>query len=239
MREGDIGVPEYLPRISFFSLPEQSSFAEHHPRQTATAWSGSYGDVDFVSRSHQAADADIAGGRGGVAAAESASHVVYKGIGAGMFLVGRTGIPAFFLPLGGVDGGEPYVGPGGFGVYFCQAQLVGQGEGLAVEAGAADDVDMFIRSARGQGFVQGGKHLRAGQLESGLGGEDDVAAVGQSAFGQGFECLAAHQDGVARGEGFEAFQVVGQPEKQLVLVADGTAAVDGGDEGEGHVGNRF
>lgn len=83
-----------------------------------------------------------------------------------MFLVGRTGIPAFFLPCGGVDGGEPDVGLGGFGVDFCQAQLVGQGEGLAVEAGAADDVDVFVGSARGQGFVQGGKYFRAGQLES-------------------------------------------------------------------------
>lgn len=44
---------------------------------------------------------------------------------------------------------------------------------------------------------------------------------------------------MARGEGFEAFQVVGQPEEQLVLVADGVAAVDGGDEGEGHVENCF
>ena len=49
----------------------------------------------------------------------------------------------------------------------------------------------------------------------------DVPTIGESALGKGEVGVAAHDDGMARGEGLETLQVVGQPINQLVLITDG------------------
>ena len=59
--------------------------------------------------------------------------------------------------------------------------------------------------------------------------EDDIAAVGQRALGQGLKGAATHDDGMACGHGFEALEVGAQVKEEAVLVADAAVAVEGGD----------
>ena len=68
---------------------------------------------------------------------------------------------AFFLPVVFV-GREEGVGLGGGVVDLGETETVGEGEGLTIDAGAADDVDVFIRGAVGEGLFEGGEDVAVG-----------------------------------------------------------------------------
>lgn len=141
-------------------------------------------------------------------------------------------LPAFFFPYGGIDGREIGIGLWCLVVYFGQAQAVGQRKCLTVDAFAANDVDVFIAAAMFQRLLQTGEHFGTRTYGGGVGRQDDVPPVGQRAFGQRLKSFTSHDDGVSGGQCFETFQVVGQPEQQFVLVTDGHAAIDGGDDAD-------
>ena len=63
---------------------------------------------------------------------------------------------AFFLPVVFV-GREECVGLGGDVVDLCQAETVGDGQGLTVDRCSADDVDVFVGGAVGKGGFKGGE----------------------------------------------------------------------------------
>ena len=54
-----------------------------------------------------------------------------------------------------------------------------------------------------------------------------VAPIGQCPFGKRLKGVPPHDDGVARCKHFEAFQVVGQPIDELVLIANGPVSCHG------------
>ena len=60
-----------------------------------------------------------------------------------------------FLPVVFV-GWEKGVGLGGGIVDLGETETVGEGQGLTVDGGTTDDVDVFIGGAVGEGLVEGG-----------------------------------------------------------------------------------
>ena len=66
-----------------------------------------------------------------------------------------------------------------------------------------------------------------------------IASVGQCALRQRLERVASHDNRMSRGECLEAFQVVGEPIQQFVLVAYGTVLCHGGDDGNHILKFRF
>ena len=153
-----------------------------------------------------------------------------------MPLVGGMHLPFCLLPYLWVDGGEPGVCLWGGSIHLGEAEPMGEGERLMIHAVASDDVDLLLGIAVAEGLLEGGIDFgsRAGDA---LTGEDDVAPVGQGTLGQRLEGLAPHHDGMPRGEGLEALQVVGEMKQQLVVEADGPVAVYGGDNG--YHGSQF
>lgn len=133
-------------------------------------------------------------------------------------------LTAFFLPVVFVRR-EEGVGLGGGVVDLRETETVGEGQGLTVDRGTADDVDILVGGAVLQGFFQRGIDITARE-SLGAAGENDVATVRQGALGQGEESVPAHDDGMACGEGLETLQVVREPVDQLVLKADGAISRD-------------
>ena len=125
----------------------------------------------------------------------------------------------FFLPVVFI-GREEGVGLGWGVVDLCETETVGQGECLTVDAGSADDVDVFIGGAVGEGFFEGGIDVAAfeGFLRT---AQYNVPTVGQGTLGKGEKGVAAHDDGVACGERLEALQVVREPVDEFVLESNG------------------
>ena len=62
---------------------------------------------------------------------------------------------AFFLP-GVFVGREESVGLGRGVVDLSETETVGEGEGLMIDGGAADDVDVFVGGAVGKGLIERG-----------------------------------------------------------------------------------
>ena len=71
-----------------------------------------------------------------------------------MTVVGGMVFAEGFLPVVLV-GREESVGLGGDVVDLRETETVCQGQGLTIDGGAADDVDVFIGRAMGEGFVDG------------------------------------------------------------------------------------
>lgn len=147
-----------------------------------------------------------------------------------MLFVCRMAFSTFFLPYMAVYFREESVGGHLVVFHFCQIEAVGQREGLHVEHGSSDDEDFFFLFAGFQGFFQRVETFRSFKMQI-LFAQHDVSPVRQGAFGEGFKGMPSHQNGMACGECLEAFQVIGQPVKQLVLVADTSFLIDGGDDG--------
>lgn len=147
-----------------------------------------------------------------------------------MLFVRRMAFSTFFLPYMAVYFREESVGGHLVVFHFCQIEAVGQREGLRVEHGSSDDEDFFFLFAGFQGFFQCVEAFCSFKMQI-LSAQYDISPVRQSAFGERFKGMPSHQNGVACGECLETFQVVGQPVKQFVLVADASFLVDGGDDG--------
>ena len=94
--------------------------------------------------------------------------------------------------------------------YLGETETVGKGQGLLVDGGASDDVDVLVGRTVGEGFIERGIDITAGQLTLGA-RDDDIPTIGQGSLGERVEGLSAHNDGMTRGERLETLQVVGQP----------------------------
>ena len=68
---------------------------------------------------------------------------------------------AFFLPVVFV-GREEGVGLGGDIVDLRETETVGEGQGLTVDRGSADDVDVFVGGAVFQSGFEGGEDVTVG-----------------------------------------------------------------------------
>ena len=158
--------------------------------------------------------------------------IVGKGVWTLVPVVRRVAFGGDALPLGSVIFGEESVGLGGQIVYFGEAEPVGQGQGIAIDAVAANDEDFVVGTAGLQGGLERGEDLRTGTNQVRLVREHNVAPVGQGALGQTFKRAAAHDDGVAGGEGFEALQIGTQVIQQPVAETYGAIASHGADDGE-------
>lgn len=79
-----------------------------------------------------------------------------------MFFVDRMVFTAFFLPVVFV-GREEGVGLGRGVVDLGKAETVCQRQGLTIDIGSADDVDVFIGGAVGEGLVEGGVDVAVGE----------------------------------------------------------------------------
>ena len=142
------------------------------------------------------------------------------------------------VPQLGVNLGEKGIGMFGQGVDVGEAEAVGQRERSGIDGGTADDED-FLADGGIEGSLEGGKDFGVGPGSATGAGEDEVAAVGQSAFGEGLKSAASHDDGVAGGEGFEALEVSTNRIEEAVLKADGIVLSQGADEGDHDGGGDF
>lgn len=146
-----------------------------------------------------------------------------------MFFIRRMDFSAFFVPYRWGHFGEESIRFGGFVVNLRQAEGVGKGKCLLINAGTTDDVHLFVGAAALQCGFERWEQFGSWAAGCGVGGEDNVSPVGQRAFGEGFECFASHNNGVSGSQRLETFQVVGQPEEELVFETDGVASVYGSD----------
>ncbi|MDK3158037.1 hypothetical protein QPK87_15870 [Kamptonema cortianum] len=110
---------------------------------------------------------------------------------------------------------------------------------MAVDFPPSDDKDLIARGGLLPGefnrLMQTARHLSAlGQNPVAIAaGHDQICAVGQWLARQALPGFAPHDDGVAGGQVFEAFQVAGQMPEQLVAAPD-LAAGSMGDNGGDH-----
>ena len=88
------------------------------------------------------------------------ADVVDEGVGEGVTVVDGMVFAEGFLPLVFV-GREEGVGLGGGVVDLCETETVGEGQGLTIDRGSTDDVDVFIGGAVGEGLVEGGIDVAA------------------------------------------------------------------------------
>ena len=83
------------------------------------------------------------------------SDVIDEGVGVGVTVVDGMVFAEGFLPVVFV-GREEGVGLGGSVVDLSETETVGEGQGLTVDGGTADDVDVFVGGTVGEGLVEGG-----------------------------------------------------------------------------------
>lgn len=82
------------------------------------------------------------------------------------------------LPVAVVGEGKEGVGVEGGVVDEGEIELLRQGKGLTVEAGTADDKNLFLfRFTSGEGGGEGGEYLCTGENEGDIAAKDDISAV--------------------------------------------------------------
>jgi hypothetical protein len=153
----------------------------------------------------------------------------------GVTLVGGVVGALRLAPDTPIDVGEEDVGLGEDVMHACEAEAIGHGEELAVDLASADDEGLVHGAADLERLVHAVHHEAAGALKVGLSGEDNVAAVGQGALGQGVERATAHEDGVAHGEASEMLHIGRQMPRHGVAQSDGVVLVKSGNESD-HIG---
>ncbi len=133
-----------------------------------------------------------------------------------------------------VEGREEGIGLFRHVVDDGEQQLVGLVEQLRIDGCAADDVHLLVVVACVQCLVKRG--IAFGTIDvPEAAAHHDVAAVGQSSFGQRVEGLPTHQHGMSAGGGTEVAHVVGQAIEQCIVVAQCAVVGDGGNEDEWHI----
>ena len=149
-----------------------------------------------------------------------------------MPLIGSMAFPCALLPV--VIGWEEGVGLCGCVMNLCEAESLGDVDGLLVDARSPDNEHFLVFLAVCEGFTDRAEAFAAGQLSCAP-ADDDVAAVGQSAIGQRLKGFSSHQNGVSHGELLETSQIIWEPVKEAVVEADGPVFSHGGDDGDAHV----
>lgn len=152
------------------------------------------------------------------AVASSSSFIIHEGVFEGMAFILRMRLLVDYSPCAVV--GEEGVGMGRRVVHLRQTQTVGQRHRLLVDAGSTYYIYVLLRRAALECGFEGGVDVAARQLFHRR-RQHHVAAVGQCALGQRQVGVAPHDDGMAGGELFEPFQVIGQPVDEFVLETDG------------------
>ena len=110
-------------------------------------------------------------------------------------------LTAFFLPVVFV-GREEGVGLDGCVVNLSEAETVGDGQGLTVDGGTADDVDVFVGSAMFQGFFY--RRIDVAAFKSLCAtAQDDIPAVGKGTLRQREVGVTTHDNRVTCGERLE------------------------------------
>ena len=80
------------------------------------------------------------------------ADVIDEGVRVGVFFVDGMVFTERFLPVVFV-GREEGVGLGGGVVDLGETETVGEGQGLTIDRGSTDDVDVFVGGAVGEGLV--------------------------------------------------------------------------------------
>ena len=88
------------------------------------------------------------------------ADVINEGVGEVVTVINGMVLTTFFLPVVLV-GREERVGLGGRVVDLRQTETVGEGQGLTVDRGTADDVDVFVGGAVLQGRFERGIDITA------------------------------------------------------------------------------
>ena len=83
------------------------------------------------------------------------ADVVDEGVGEGVAVIDGMVFAEGLLPVVLV-GREEGIGLGGGVVDFGETETVGKGQGLTVDRGSADDVDVFVGGAVGKGLIERG-----------------------------------------------------------------------------------
>lgn len=109
-----------------------------------------------------------------------------------------------------------------------EVEAVGDCECVGVNLPPPDDeyVGVVASYFDGPGYVLGPDG--AGCLPIAVSCDHDVFAAGERSAGQGVECLAPHDQGVAHRERFEAAEVVAKVVEHVTPEADGPVEVDCG-----------
>ena len=109
-----------------------------------------------------------------------------------------------------------------------EVETVGDCECVGVDLSTPDDeyVEIVASYFDGPGYVLG--PYRAWGLPIAVSCDHDVFATGERTAGQGVECLAPHNQGVAHRERFEAAEVVAKVVEHVTPEADGPVEVDCG-----------
>ena len=108
-----------------------------------------------------------------------------------------------------------------------EVEAVGHRQGLGVDLRPADHEHLLVLRKQPHGLLQRMHDRAAGNLDI-LARDDDIGAVGQRPP-ERLEGLAAHDDGMARRDGLEMFQVFGNMPQQGILVADNAVLGNGND----------
>lgn len=104
------------------------------------------------------------------------------------------------------------------------------GEESLVDLGAADDEDLGLGLNHLESLGEGRRDIDPLDGKRGIAGEDDIAAAGELALGEGFVGTAAHDDRLAESEGLEVLEILADVDKLVAVVAYGAVAIDGGYE---------
>ena len=150
------------------------------------------------------------------------AHHVHKSEVVTVALVGNMAFLAHHYPYLFIYLWEKGIGLRRSVIDTCQIQTLGEGYGLGIEAGTADDEHLTVAATGGQGLLQRAKDLGPRSLEAHLSRENNVATVGQRALGQRLPCSASHNDGVASGEAAKTPHILRQPIQKFVVIANGT-----------------
>ena len=163
----------------------------------------------------------MVGSRCGGRPQERSFYVVDEREWVGVAVVGGMLLACRFVPT--FVFGEECVCSVGRVVNLCEAQAVGQSDGLPVHFRPAYYVDVFLRCAMLQCLFERTERVAAREVAL-RAAQHDVPAVGQGALRQRLERVASHYYGVARGQRLKAFHVVGQSVYQFVVLAYGEVA---------------
>lgn len=158
----------------------------------------------------------------------------FKGVGIGVFFIGRMGFAPGFAPFSGRKFRKKDVAFR-FDVHFGEVDLLPQMRGLPVNFAATDDENLLLAIvvSQSEGFRYRMDYQHAVGGKKGVAGDDHVDAFGQWSP-DALETVAAHQHVVPQGSAFEPGQIGRQVPGYLVVLSDNPVSGDGDDGGDEH-----
>lgn len=117
------------------------------------------------------------------------------------------------------------------GINACEVNFFHLRQRLRINFAATDDKSFLVGYAVTHGGFETGHHHTTGHLVIGLARNDYEVTTGQRPA-YTFIGFAAHDAGFTHGEGFKAFEIVGNTPQQFVVFADSVVLRSGYDNGE-------